>query len=67
MDPLGSGLVGLMFLLAVHVGRDLADPFVDRVHDVPMTPICRAIEIDLLQMLGAETPDAVTPVGEALR
>ncbi len=64
--PLGSGLVGMMFLLAVQVGRDLADPFVDRVHDVPMTAICRTIEIDLLEMIGSEAPDAVTPVDEVL-
>ncbi len=64
--PLGSGLVGMMFLLAVQVGRDLADPFVDAVHDVPMTAICRTIEIDLLEMIGADAPDAVTPVDEVL-
>jgi putative membrane protein len=64
--PVGSGLVGVMFLLAVQIGRDLADPFVDRVHDVPMTAICRSIEIDLLEMIGAETPEAVAPVNEVL-
>ena len=64
--PLGSGLVGMMFLLAVQVGRDLADPFVDRVHDVPMTAICRTIEIDLLEMIGSEAPDAVAPVRQVL-
>jgi putative membrane protein len=64
--PVGSGLIGMMFLLAVQVGRDLADPFLDRVHDVPMTAICRSIEIDLLEMIGAETPEAVTPVNEVL-
>lgn len=64
--PIGSGLVGVMFLLAVQVGRDLADPFRDRVHDVPMTAICRSIEIDLLEMIGAETPEAVAPVDEVL-
>ncbi|MCL8250432.1 MULTISPECIES: bestrophin family protein [Aeromicrobium] len=64
--PVGSGLVGVMFLLAVQIGRDLADPFLDRVHDVPMTAICRSIEIDLLEMIGAETPEAVGPVNEVL-
>jgi putative membrane protein len=64
--PVGSGLVGVMFLLAVQIGRDLADPFLDRVHDVPMTAICRSIEIDLLEMIGAETPEAVAPVNEVL-
>lgn len=64
--PIGSGLIGMMFLLAVQVGRDLADPFLDRVHDVPMTAICRSIEIDLLEMIGADTPEAVGPVAEVL-
>ncbi|RYJ03813.1 MAG: hypothetical protein EON52_17305 [Actinomycetales bacterium] len=64
--PIGSGLVGMMFLLAVQVGRDLAEPFRDEVHDVPMTAICRTIEIDLLEMIGTEAPDAVAPVNEVL-
>ncbi|MHA3703476.1 bestrophin family protein [Jatrophihabitans sp. YIM 134969] len=66
LTPLGSGLVGVMFLLAVQVGRELADPFVDDVNDVPMTTICRTIEIDLLQSLGATAPPAVQPVGQVL-
>lgn len=64
--PVGSGLVGMMFLLAVQVGRDLADPFLDGVHDVPMTAICRTIEIDLLELIGTDAPEAVTPVNEVL-
>ncbi|MEH3032981.1 MAG: bestrophin family ion channel [Aeromicrobium erythreum] len=64
--PLGSALVSLMFLLAVQVGKDLADPFRDGVHDVPMTAITRTIEIDLLEMIGAAPPEVVTPVREVL-
>lgn len=64
--PIGSGLVGMMFLLAVQVGKDLADPFSDDVHDVPMTAISRTIEIDLLEMIGADAPGPVTPVGQVL-
>lgn len=64
--PIGSGLVGLMFLLAVQVGHDLADPFRDHVHDVPMTAICRTIEIDLLETIGADAPLPVTPVAQVL-
>lgn len=64
--PIGSGLAGMMFLLAVQVGRDLAEPFRDEVHDVPMTAICRTIEIDLLEMIGTEAPAAVAPVNEVL-
>lgn len=64
--PIGSGLVGMMFLLAVQVGRDLAEPFRDEVHDVPMTAICRTIEIDLLEIIGTEAPTAVAPVNQVL-
>ncbi|WP_201300250.1 bestrophin family protein [Nocardioides sp. AX2bis] len=66
LTPVGSGLVGMMFLLAVQVGRDLADPFRDKIHDVPMTAITRTIEIDLLETIGEEGPDRVGPRHEVL-
>lgn len=66
LTPIGSGLVGIMFLLAVQVGRDLADPFRDSVHDVPMTAIARTIEIDLLETIGEPSPDRVVPRNEVL-
>ena len=66
LTPLGSGLVGLMFLLAVQVGKDLADPFRDGVHDVPMTAISRTIEIDLLDTIGDPSPERVVPTREVL-
>ncbi len=50
--PLGSALVGLVFLMAVQIGRDLMDPLANDIHDVPMTAPCRTIEIDRLQMIG---------------
>jgi len=64
--PIGSGLVGLMFLLAVGVGDELADPFADAIYDVPMTALCRTIEIDLVQLLDGEAPHQVTPVDHVL-
>ncbi|MCZ2827217.1 bestrophin family ion channel [Modestobacter sp. VKM Ac-2986] len=64
--PIGSGLVALMFLLAVQVGDDLAEPFADTVYDVPMTAITRTVEIDLTEMIGAEPPTAVRPVDRVL-
>ncbi|GAA3562022.1 bestrophin family ion channel [Microlunatus spumicola] len=66
LTPLGSGLVGLMFLLAVQIGDQLANPFADGVYDVPMTTISRTVEIDLTQMLGDEPPRPVEPVAEVL-
>lgn len=66
VTPIGSGLVGLMFLLAVQIGDQLADPFADGVYDVPMTAITRTIQIDLTQMLGDEPPSQVEPVAQVL-
>lgn len=64
--PVGSGLVSLMFLLALQVGDELAEPFVDGIYDVPMTALCRTIEIDLVEMIGDPAPPRVTPVDQVL-
>ena len=60
--PLGSTVAGLMFLAVLRVGDDLADPFAGDVHDVPLSAMCRTIEIDLLQGLGEEAPGPLGPV-----
>lgn len=60
--PLGSTVAGLMFLAVLQIGDDLVDPFANTVHDVPLTAMCRTIEIDLLQSIGDEAPGPVTPV-----
>jgi ion channel-forming bestrophin family protein len=61
--PVGSTLVGFMFLVLEKIGRDLEDPFEDKIHDVSMTAITTTIEINLRQMLGdVELPPPVQPV-----
>ncbi len=60
--PLGSTVAGLMFLATLQIGDDLVDPFANTVHDVPLTAMCRTIEIDLLQAIGEEPQPPVTPV-----
>lgn len=61
--PLGSTLIGFMFLTIDQIGRDLEDPFDNKIFDVPLTSITNTIEINLLQVLGeTELPAAVTPV-----
>ncbi|HVG26802.1 MAG TPA: bestrophin family ion channel [Acidobacteriaceae bacterium] len=61
--PLGSTLVGFMFLALDKIGRDLEDPFDNTVFDVPMTAICKTIEINLRQLLGeTELPDPEKPI-----
>ncbi|HAF41178.1 MAG TPA: hypothetical protein DCG90_05335 [Sphingobium sp.] len=60
--PLGSTVAGLMFLAVLRIGDDLTDPFDNSVHDVPLTAMCRTIEIDLLQSIGDPAPEPVKPV-----
>ncbi len=61
--PFGSTLVGFMFLALDKIGRDLEDPFDNRMFDVPMTAIATTIEMNLRQLLGeADLPEAATPV-----
>ncbi|MBB4154826.1 putative membrane protein [Sphingomonas jinjuensis] len=59
--PVGSTLAGLMFLAALQVGDDLVDPFANTVHDLPLNAMCRTIEIDLLQAIGDQAPEPITP------
>jgi putative membrane protein len=61
--PLGSTLVGFIFLALDKIGRDLEDPFENTIYDVPLTSITRAIEVNLRQMLGETVlPAAEKPV-----
>ncbi|RZF66465.1 hypothetical protein EWE75_00995 [Sphingomonas populi] len=59
--PLGSTIVGLMFLAILAIGDDLVDPFANTLHDVPLSAMCRTIEIDLLQAIGDAAPEPLTP------
>lgn len=60
--PLGSTVAGFMFMTVLRIGDDLTDPFADSVHDVPLTAMCRTIEIDLLQSIGDPAPEPIKPV-----
>jgi len=63
MTPIGSTLVGFMFLALDQIGRDLEAPFENDEHDVPLTSISKTIEINLKQLLGdTELPEPVKPL-----
>ena len=63
LTPIGSALLGFVFLGLENIGRDLEHPFDNSVHDVAMTSICRTIEINLKQYLGeADLPAPIEPV-----
>ena len=59
--PLGSTLVGFMFLALDPIGRNLEDPFENAAYDLPLTAITKTIEINLRQILG----DTALPEPEA--
>ncbi|KAJ8138909.1 hypothetical protein OY671_007878, partial [Metschnikowia pulcherrima] len=59
--PIGSTLIGLVFLAVSSIGEDSTDPFANSVHDVPLTAMCRTIEIDLLQTAESPAPEPSTP------
>lgn len=61
--PIGSALVGLIFLALDRIGRDLELPFENEINDIPLHSISRTIEINLKQLLGdSELPDPIQPV-----
>jgi putative membrane protein len=49
------------------VGDTSENPFENAINDIPMTAICRTIEIDLREMLEETAiPPALTPVDNIL-
>jgi putative membrane protein len=61
--PLGSTLVGFIFLALDKIGRDLEDPFENAIYDLPLTAITTTIEVNLRQLLDETTlPPPQVPV-----
>lgn len=62
-----STLLSWIFLTMEQVGDTSEDPFSMGLNDVPLTSICRNIEIELLEMLGeTELPPKVLPTADIL-
>lgn len=62
-----SVLISWIFITIDRVARNSEDPFEGRFNDVPMTAICRTIEIDLRDMLDEQPlPEKVEPVNNIL-
>ncbi|BDD02746.1 bestrophin family protein [Aureibacter tunicatorum] len=52
--------IGLTLIITDRLGMELKNPFENAANDIPMTALCRTIEIDLLQMLGeTDLPEKV--------
>ena len=55
-------LISWIFITMERVGDNSEDPFENFVNDVPMTALCRTIEIDLRQMLKeTDIPGGIEP------
>ena len=64
--PLAT-IISWIFFTMETVGDSSEDPFENFVNDVPMTALCRTIEIDLRQMLGeTDLPESIEPVNDIL-
>ena len=60
-------LVSWIFITMEVVGDNSEDPFENFVNDVPMTALCRTIEIDLRDMLDEDNlPEKISPVDNIL-
>ena len=57
-----SVLISWIFVTMEKVGSNTEDPFEGRINDVPMTALCRTIEIDLRDMLNeSPLPEKIKP------
>ncbi len=62
-----SVLISWIFWTMESVGDSSEDPFENFINDIPLTALCRSIEIDLRQMLGDhDTPPPCEPVNDIL-
>jgi putative membrane protein len=68
LTPIGSAVIGFVFLALDESGRHLEDPFLSSAYDVPMSAITRTLEIDLRQAVGdTDVPPPLQPVDGVLR
>lgn len=62
-----SVLISWIFATMESVGDNSEDPFEGRLNDVPMTSLCRTIEIDLRDMLNeTDLPEPILPKDHVL-
>lgn len=60
--PLVTLGISFVFLVLNRIGKNLEDPFENKVYDTPMTALSRTIEINLRQTLGeTQLPPSIQP------
>ena len=63
LTPPVSLLISFAFLVLNRISQLLETPFAMRVNDLPLTTMCRTIEIDLRERIGATPiPEPINPV-----
>lgn len=62
ITPLGSSLVGMLFLVLDKSANDLQEPFASTPHALPMATMARTIEIDTVQPTGLGSPPPLTTI-----
>ena len=60
ITPLGSSLVGILFLVLDKSASDLQEPFSGTPHALPMATMARTIEIDVVQPTGLPLAPPIT-------
>lgn len=67
LTPVATLVIGFAFLVLNRIGKNLEDPFENRVYDTPMTALSVTIETNLRQALGErELPEPVPLVDGVL-
>ncbi|MDG6093782.1 hypothetical protein LOC54_01420 [Acetobacter sp. AN02] len=66
ITPLGSSMVGLLFIVLDKTGADLENPFDNTAHALPMKAMATTIETDLLQPIADVPPAPVAPANGIL-
>ena len=55
-------LVSFFFFMVESIAQSLQDPFMNRNTDIPMTTLCRTIEINILELIEADNiPSPIKP------
>ena len=60
-------LISWVFYTMEQIGEYSENPFDNGVNDIPISSICRNIEIDILEMLGeSDLPEKIQPYHDVL-
>jgi putative membrane protein len=67
LTPVVVALIAYAFFGLDEIGDEIEDPFSTQPQDLPLTALCRTIEVNLLQAIGEqEVPPFMEPVDDVL-